>query len=542
MASARSVVDLLDSDAENFVKSRSNHPCQHPDTVRYLRLAAPLNPSPLRYRQRVAAFRFKNERFPICSASDGVLKKYIEPVLEVFHKYVLDDHPSLFKFTYRHEVLPGCGCIVHFECSLTFHAADREIVRIYIDDASGKVLHCLLQFVPLGKICWSSFQIPKIPKSPIICTAASTVLEELDDIFDVERPRFVLISDEEGILVVANVGQRARKRISAFFSYPAEIGQHSLRHTLSLLLFQAPLCKFDAVPWEKDLHGALNCPDKSGDAVVCAGGFRDFDRYTLQRRLRAFHSFLEWKEAESQRLSATPMAPGTTLSLQCNSFIKEEGVSRCPFQNPPIPSETTSFVHRNPRPRFPQVDALLASSQTLNFRITQVVRHEPDTFSQVFFGVLCSPDGDLSPPVCLKLFIDAMFPVDRARLLGDFANEYEPSSWRLQTLHYAEDLVRREEGAYDRLRDYQGTLIPHCYGFHRFTLEGQFSAFGALLEVIPGPSLDEIQPSTWKRGRTGRTGSPSSPMSSRTALCWCRPTRLPWRSDSPARRTRLSTG
>ncbi|KAJ7057994.1 hypothetical protein C8F01DRAFT_991222 [Mycena amicta] len=332
----------------------------------------------------------------------------------------------------------------------------------------------------------------------------SELLEDLRRTFVTEEPRFILVSDEEGILVVKNVIIRPYGRYVQLFSYPQRLVS-TLSGIHCLLLSQTSSFKFNPLPWERlfKFLGALNLPRQPKEPIAhppCPSGFPDFDRFTLQRSLPDLKLFLEWKQKESERLSTSPIAPGTTLALHVGAFRKEESGWRCPFPNPPLPQETREFVARNPR-RSGAADDILASDGLLNFRVTQVVRHKPNTFFQVFFGVICAPDGSVSPPVCLKLFLDVMFPVDARRLLDEF--EDEPAPWCLQTLHYAEDLVRREEAAYDRLQEHQGTLIPHCYGFHRFTLDGSLSAFGALLEIIPGPPLAEAQPWTWDGPRAG---------------------------------------
>lgn len=93
----------------------------------------------------------------------------------------------------------------------------------------------------------------------------------------------------------------------------------------------------------------------------------------------------------------------------------------------------------------------------LTFTITAMLSGGSKKYSQVFSGRLEGTEEE----VCLKLLDERYFPVP-------MYNVEDLPMCRLLRLNFcAEDMIRREEGVYeDRLKHLQGTLIPHCYGFH----------------------------------------------------------------------------
>ncbi|KAF7311416.1 hypothetical protein MKEN_01043600 [Mycena kentingensis (nom. inval.)] len=447
-----------------------------------------LQPCDTAYVQHMAAFRLNPAPIIEGKTQDTLLAQHILPAIEIYRRYPLEGAQNILRL--QHEIRD-----------------DKEVLRIFVREdgeeqlaGSGEQLHCLLHSVPRGTVCWSG-----LDDTEVFCAHTSSFLTELADVFRGELCRYIMVTDGDGILLVRRITIRRSLRNSVLrICYRAKNGPHSLRHAICLILSQANACRFYPAPWKKVLHGVLNNPPEPDPPLAHPPrAFRDFDLFTLQRSIAEFRRFLAWKEEESRRVFSSPVAARTIFSVKQNAFVDEESVWRCPFPNPPIPAETGAVVQRNPRPRLSSVDDLLADgAETLSFRVTKVVRHCPDTFSQVFFGELCAPDGRVSLPVCLKLFVDVLFPLDTKDLLAEF--QQEPPSSRLASLHFAEDLVRREEAAYDRLREHQGTLIPHCYGFHRFTLDDRYDAFGAILEIIPGPSLAHVELDTWsdtaKRG------------------------------------------
>lgn len=125
-----------------------------------------------------------------------------------------------------------------------------------------------------------------------------------------------------------------------------------------------------------------------------------------------------------------------------------------------------------------EIDSLLGSHLSLKFTVTHIVRAKPVTYSQVFFGVLSAPDGStLSAQVCLKLFLECMFPIqhliDEVDMEKDWDSEDQTLDitrttpfMRLLSLNTAADMVRSEEFTYQRLGEQQGHILPHFYGAH----------------------------------------------------------------------------
>jgi hypothetical protein len=134
---------------------------------------------------------------------------------------------------------------------------------------------------------------------------------------------------------------------------------------------------------------------------------------------------------------------------------------RSPYPNHKPPGETLDIVTKNTRPRYTDIDILLKTNANTKFMITQVIRSSRNAFSQVFLGHL---EG--SPhQICLKLFDERLFPMPEHPDYDD--DSLESPETRLLDLNFADDMMCREEAVYnDRLRHLQGSMIPHCYGFH----------------------------------------------------------------------------
>nr|GAT56041.1 predicted protein [Mycena chlorophos] len=409
--------------------------------------------------------------------SDAPLQKYVVPVVAFFRKHLLPNHGDY---------------------SIASHEGTKKdswgFVRIYRERDHKTKLFALVLFVPPGAICWDGLSRDS---ACITCGACRPLFEEWEILLQSEQPDFLLVTDEHHVCIVQQIDLHLANDVQ-LVHYAASSGQTSLRNLLNFLLFQHSSYKFTALPWSRNVQGALNLPsglDKPISRSPHAYRRQDYDRYTVQRSLPDLLSLLESKEKEVQRIFSNPVSPGTSFRVTVDAFAKERGVWRCPFPTPPIPAQTRSYVTRGHRKRLVLVDSILDDCTTTTFVVTDVVQHKPNTFSQVFFGFLRDADGRESPLVCLKLFLDAAIPAKRDVLLDDF-DEFPPRL-RLRSLHGSDDLAHREESAYDRLKEYQGTMLPHCYGFHRVLLDGRFSAYGALLEIIHGPSLGDSCPSEW---------------------------------------------
>ncbi|EEB90548.1 hypothetical protein MPER_11226 [Moniliophthora perniciosa FA553] len=231
-----------------------------------------------------------------------------------------------------------------------------------------------------------------------------------------------------------------------------------------------------------------------------AVNFSDFDLFTLQRRRADALAFLNWKvTAEKKALARLPVA-GDILGVAVNQFAKKEPLLQFTLPLDKPQAETLELLMNSPRPRQSGIDEFLQlqlSQGTLQFRIDKIVRSGAEKFSQVFFGsLLCTAGGGISAtcevPICLKLFDEVLFPI-RVRVEDLDSN---PSNC-FRSLNFASDMMRREYAAYQRLQYLQGTLLPHNYGFHEFTLPDGRAVWGFFLECIDGCPLSSFPLHTW---------------------------------------------
>ena len=193
--------------------------------------------------------------------------------------------------------------------------------------------------------------------------------------------------------------------------------------------------------------------------------YRDFDLYTLQRSQAAWDQFKCWRVwAGRQALDPqTRIKRGSVLHVDFNGFARKHHLWRSPFPNPCPPQETLDIIMRHVRPRDAAIDQAISQASlnghSLSFKITDIKRAGADYFSQVYFGTL---EGT-TRIICLKLFDERLFPF---RQRPEYGDGVKPET-QLLNFNFADDMMRREEGVYcDRLQYLQGSMIPHCYGFH----------------------------------------------------------------------------
>ncbi|KAF7307786.1 hypothetical protein MKEN_01138700 [Mycena kentingensis (nom. inval.)] len=339
------------------------------------------------------------------------------------------------------------------------------------------------------------------------CSATTPLVNLWRRLQSSEHPQYILTTDERRACILSEY--RLGPDYLSLSQYDLQSGRQTLRNLIVHLLYQLPLPLFHGRPSLPPMQGALNHVSEDPDAVIARPmnplSFRDFDRYTMERNLPDLEVFLAWKEQVSAHTASNLVTVGARFVVQRDALASSEPLWRCPFPNPVVPPETFETVTRARRMRDHEADNILGiECAPISFEVTEVVRHKANAYSQVFFGVLHSGDGRRSSPLCLKLYLESLFPVDGDTLrdkfgppLSDLWFDQISVSERLATLHYAEDMARQEEAAYDRLREYQGTLVPHCYGFHRFTLTSGLTAYGALMEITPGPAFADLQISDW---------------------------------------------
>lgn len=269
----------------------------------------------------------------------------------------------------------------------------------------------------------------------------------------------------------------------------------------------------------------MELPDE--DYINSCSRHAQWDYYRMQRVKAYWERFLRWVD-ERRRIADQPanqIMPGYRLSGEKNSFVKENMLMRPVFDFPvdALPEETVARTKRGGSPRDCIADSILGSlaSDTFTFQIETRIRAHPDSFSQVFSGHIISNDlgqnHNKSGLLCLKLFDERYFPVHGVRDNSNGSqSEYglnwtpwTPSRERLEGWKTAEDFARREEAAYNTLKEFQGSIVPHCYGIHhvrhglftpissfnsliitfiflKFMLPGGYRCIGMLMEMVDG--------------------------------------------------------
>ncbi|KZW02415.1 hypothetical protein EXIGLDRAFT_456939 [Exidia glandulosa HHB12029] len=135
---------------------------------------------------------------------------------------------------------------------------------------------------------------------------------------------------------------------------------------------------------------------------------------------------------------------------------------------------------------------MLSTGDDISFIAEHVIQSGHKKFSQTAFGRLKSGNNVCPWRLCVKLFDERFFPVPT---LEEFDGEEDEDFEKLRGLHFADQMLRREEAAYDRLAKFQGTAIPHAYGFHEFDIVENGSSrhvLGFLMEVIEGRRLGDM--------------------------------------------------
>ncbi|KAL4245248.1 hypothetical protein ABKN59_010812 [Abortiporus biennis] len=380
-------------------------------------------------------------------------------------------------------------------------------IRIYSDSPENLRDHLLMIFVPPGTVCWSDLSTKaKYIQYP----TNDRLLRKMKK--TMKTTEILILTDMVHLVFFDTIA--VPKHTRGYVVY----NQFCLREQLSIrFIIGAALYSLDGKPdypksFRSVLQGALNRHYEPIQSFSMQGWerrsplpFRNFDYFTLQRSLPAFMDFLAWKKKESSRLCSNPVDVGSIFKVDFNSFSRNHPLFRSFFPHQPLPKETIDAATRSFRPRSKEIDEFLTMKGDIFFKVTKIIRQKPDTFSQAFLGVLRTENGIESPPLFLKLFVEGLFPVEEEHLLSEFNVESrsfeEDPSRRLRSLNFADDMLRREEFAYSRLSTFQGTLLPHYYGIHTFTLDGVLSSYGMMLEIIPGLPFSEVHFEEWKKTR-----------------------------------------
>ncbi|KAJ3521481.1 hypothetical protein NM688_g9012 [Phlebia brevispora] len=221
--------------------------------------------------------------------------------------------------------------------------------------------------------------------------------------------------------------------------------------------------------------------------------FSDFDLYTMQRVPELWYKFAGWRRHVQDEGLKHLISSGMMITFEPDGFARRFGLLRSPYPYRSLPQETTDSIltNRKRRPRNTTLDAVLRPSEDI-----------------AVFSAYVTGCNEL---FCVKLFDERFFCIPE---VDDDECVIGPSHTRLGSLHRSEDLARHEECVYHRLSALQGTLLPHCYGFHlvrqehplststsllicispflRFTLPDGWQCYGLIMEKIEGPPFAEI--------------------------------------------------
>lgn len=225
-------------------------------------------------------------------------------------------------------------------------------------------------------------------------------------------------------------------------------------------------CILYRLPQVRLYRGALDDPNKGSytqdidQLVASKKWFSDFDIYTMQRVPKAWSQFCAWHRHINQAAITHPVSPGTKFLIGPHEFSSRHMLHRSPYPFTELPQDTVDSVMHDRRPRNDSVHNILSTQTSPTFTVLEIKSGGPEHWSQVFYGHIEGCEEVL----CLKVFDERYFNIFSEDDIG-FGGGPSPNR-RLLYLNPSEDLVRREETVYHRLQDYQGTLLPHCYGFH----------------------------------------------------------------------------
>lgn len=327
---------------------------------------------------------------------------------------------------------------------------------------------------PENTLDWSEFDFDK-PRTLSVRTTAEQLIARLvrqcDDVF---CPYGLLTDGVRTLMFYLNDPTNCVTRWVSFRI--TAVTEHSVAYCIASIL-----CRYSRslLPSWTVCHGAMN----AGPSPACVDSpqcFRDFDLYQLQRDRRLFEMFLDWKAGISAQAAQFVPRCGQVLLIHRDVIASERPATlpssanihpaaarllpwRCPVRyRRSVPIDTQQALSGIPRPRDAEIDRFLDSTEALCFVVERTVQSGHNKFSQVVFGRLKSGDQLSARLLCLKLLDERFFDVPT---LEEYDGLSRPSQ-RLRDLNFADDMLRREEAVYSRLSEYQGTLLPHCYGFH----------------------------------------------------------------------------
>lgn len=197
----------------------------------------------------------------------------------------------------------------------------------------------------------------------------------------------------------------------------------------------------------------------------------DFHPETLMASQELQEVFTNWATNVSTNL-ALPRK-GDVIKFELSVFTNTKHSAklgsplRSSYPSQLLPDETTQSpcINREKRPinrtlvellqRSSSTDILFCVEDAISRNESQRETEELCCSSQIISGRV---DG-CEEILCLKLYDERYFDIPELN-----SRDYPPLKYNLSM--FSEDMVRREESIYDSLSEYQGTLLPYCYGFH----------------------------------------------------------------------------
>ncbi|EMD33088.1 hypothetical protein CERSUDRAFT_87415 [Gelatoporia subvermispora B] len=360
---------------------------------------------------------------------------------------------------------------------------------------------CVTSFMPPGTMKPDYFELHA---SDYVLHLPETIIRMVDDLRDLARDYnapYGILTDEVSSVVFKIRHHRLRNGLDPLYCQAVPVEEHPVRYLLGALIhgIGCPQGLYADGLWPTLRRGAFprTVPTVRDldDAINNRHAFQDWDQYVLQYSREEWELFKEWKSTLAGQARLRPIRTGDILVCSgSREFASLHFTMRSPF--PPL--ESLSAITRWSRPRSREAERILHTqcdstiTDGFSFTVTDVRRSGDNSFSQVFYGTLNESEAKL----CLKLYDERFFPLDRE------ANSHE-SPWgsinSADGLESVIEVAQKEEAAYDRLCNSQGSLIPHYYRIYLFQLPDGARAWGLLMEVIDAPSLLEANAKSWPK-------------------------------------------
>lgn len=208
------------------------------------------------------------------------------------------------------------------------------------------------------------------------------------------------------------------------------------------------------------------------DAVFCTS-YRnsDFDYYSLTTNKDRALQFFRWRSYIKETVKLKHVPTGVSIVGETNGFQKMHCAYNPVYPAEDLPEDTMRYIESRKRPALhPEVATVLNVSNS--FRIVLLEDFSHTSTKEAPELKICSTykcriteiDGhpvEIPHELVVKLFDDRFYPMDEPM-------ESPPSvAWWFLSFTTAEDNIRREMSAYEKMKLAQGSVIPHFYGAHK---------------------------------------------------------------------------